>query len=77
MNRYEGNNKLLEMDKNPYDYQGVFLAPALFLNGVLVREEIDPDISTTAICSKLATRPKICKEIVENIKWKDNYVNLK
>ncbi len=49
----------------------------MFLNGVLVREELEPDLCTTAICSKLATRPKICKEIVDNIKWRDNYVNLK
>ncbi len=64
MNRYDSNNKLLEMDKNPPFYQNVFLAPALFLNGVLVREELEPNLSTTAICSKLLSRPKICKEIV-------------
>jgi hypothetical protein len=41
-----------------------------------VREELNPELATTAICSKLATRPQICKEIVQNLKWRDNQINM-
>ena len=57
INKYGENNKLLESNKNPDFYWDIYLIPALFLNDVLVREELNPDIATTAICSKLISRP--------------------
>lgn len=76
MDRYQSNNKLLQLDSNPFEYQTMYLAPALFLNGILVREELNPVMFTTAVCSKLSSKPDICKEVVQNLKWKDNYINM-
>ena len=50
--------------------------PAVLLNGVILREELSPVLITTAICSKLASKPQICREVVQNLKWQDNQVTM-
>ena len=39
------------MNKSPYD--NIYLVPAVFLDHELVKEEINPKIIRSAICSKL------------------------
>lgn len=46
--------------------------PAVFINNELVKEEINLNVVSSAICSKLIKKPKICSEIMANIKWRDN-----
>lgn len=38
--------------------------PEVFINNELVKEEINVNVVTSAVCSKLIKKPKICSEIM-------------
>lgn len=58
--KFESENSLLQEDKNKAPYDAIYLAPAIFLDKDLVKEELSEVIITSAICSKLKKQPEIC-----------------
>lgn len=66
-------NFLLESNENSFEYSQVYLVPALFLNGNLVKERLSPVIVLSAICDKLEAKPAICSTYFTNsIDWDYN-----
>lgn len=69
-NKFESENKLLESHQNPYEYSEIYLVPAVFINGQLVKEDLNPQVILSAICDALIDRPKSCDSLaISNIRW--------
>lgn len=79
-NKFESNNSILKGDLNPIQYSGVYLVPAFFIDGNLVKEDLKLNLVVSAICDKLTNKPDFCQEFfMSNINWsypeKKNYKN--
>lgn len=69
-NKFESDNTLLESNVNPYEYSDVYLVPAVFINGQMVKEDLNSQIVLSATCDVLTTRPEACRSLaINNIKW--------
>lgn len=69
-NRFEADNTLLDAHANSYEYSDVYLVPAVFVNGQLVKEDIKPQVVLSALCDAVIHRPESCNSLaISNIKW--------
>lgn len=69
-NKYESDNKLLDAHANNFEYSDVYLVPAVFVNGQLVKEDIKPQVVLSALCDAVTERPASCNSLaISNIKW--------
>ena len=57
---YKSNNALLNSNKNSQEYSGFYLVPAIFINNNLVKENLEIDLTISAICDKFINGPQIC-----------------
>lgn len=68
--KFNSQNSILKADENTYEYSGVYLVPAFFINGNLVKEDLKPTIVVSAICDKLIHKPEVCQEFLySHINW--------
>lgn len=77
-NKFKSKNTILKEDDNSYEYSGVYLVPAMFINKYLVKEDLKTNIVISAMCDKLIDKPDICKDyIFDNINWNYTHQNNK
>lgn len=68
--KWESGNTLLASHVNSYEYSDLYLVPAVFVNGQLVKEDLNVQIILSAICDVLTVRPQTCNSLaISNIKW--------
>lgn len=58
----EARNLMLVQNENSYEYSDIYLVPAVFLNGELLKEEISERSVIVAICDKLLEPPAYCEK---------------
>jgi hypothetical protein len=58
---YESDNRVLESNINNKEYSDVYLVPAIFVNGNLVKEDLKPKVVISAMCNVLREKPEICQ----------------
>lgn len=69
-NKASSGNSILQADENSYEYSGIYLVPAFFVNGQLVKEDLKLKVVVSAVCDKLINKPDMCQEfLVSNINW--------
>lgn len=63
-------NYLLETHINNFEYSKVYLVPALFINGKMVKEHLTPRMALSAICDILINKPGVClTHFTSQIDW--------
>ena len=64
----EDKNLMLVDNENTYEYSDIYLVPAFFINGQLLKEEINERSIIVAICDKLIEKPAYCDKyfLVQN-----------
>jgi len=55
--KYKSTNHLLEESKNSTEYSSVYLVPALFINNVMVKEDLTNKLVSSALCARLKSTP--------------------
>ena len=56
----EERDLMLIENENSYEYSDIYLVPAFFINGELLKEEISERSIIVGICDKLIDRPSYC-----------------
>ena len=68
--KIEGLDKIVA-DSNYYNFRGI---PAVFVNNFLIRGEIDPEITVSAICDSFKKRPKRCATLHATMEEENQYM---
>ena len=58
----EEKDLMLIDNENSYEYSDIYLVPAFFINGELLKEEINERSIVVAICDKLIDKPPYCDQ---------------
>jgi hypothetical protein len=68
--KFASQNMILQSNINSQEYKDVYLVPAVFINNVLVKEDLKSKVVISAICEKLITKPAICSTyLTSDINW--------
>jgi hypothetical protein len=67
---FKSENKLLLGHSNPPAYEGLYLVPAMLINGRLVKGEVGPVMILSAICDVLAKKPKHVRCPTDDAHWR-------
>ena len=68
--KYVSENELLKSHMNSFEYSDVYLVPAIFINGQMVKEDLNAQVVLSALCDVLKERPDSCDTLsISNIKW--------
>lgn len=68
--KFHSQNIILESNMNSQEYKDVYLVPAVFVNDVLVKEDLKNKVMISAVCEKLITKPSICSTyLTSEIDW--------
>lgn len=74
VDKYNSKNKVLKEDENNYEFSGVYLVPAFFINNNLVKENLKVPIVISALCDKLINKPEVCHDyLFATINWDYNH----
>lgn len=68
--KFHSQNPILESNMNNLEYKDVYLVPAVFVNDVLVKEDLKNKVVVSALCEKLISKPSICSTyLTSEIDW--------
>lgn len=69
-NKSFSGNIVLAEDENSFEYTGIYLVPAFFINNNLVKEDLKLKVVVSAICDKLIDKPEMCHDLIMgDINW--------
>lgn len=69
--KFVSENSLLDKNANDFVYQNIYLVPAFFINGNLVKENLTSNLVTSAMCDKLIKKPSVCIDYTSIINFEN------